>query len=73
MEVSNSMPDANIISITHHAGFSEDELELQQEYVDKLKQKGIPIYVGSHSLSGVEGVLVIISGVSLLLKLLPVL
>lgn len=54
VEVSNSMPDANIISITHHAGFrGEDELELQQEYVDKLKQKGIPIYVGSHSLSGV--------------------
>lgn len=54
VKVSNSMPDANIISITHHAGFrGEDELELEQEYVEKLKREGIPIYVGSHSLSGV--------------------
>ena len=44
VEVSNSMPDANIISITHHAGFrGEDELELQQEL--RLFSQGVKVCV----------------------------
>ncbi|NYB51306.1 MAG: hypothetical protein HVN35_01890 [Methanobacteriaceae archaeon] len=54
VKVLQSMPDAQIISITHHAGFrGGDELELQEEYVKKLEDAGVPIYIGSHSLSGV--------------------
>lgn len=54
VKVLESIPDANIISITHHAGFKgEDKLELDPGYVEKLEKAGVPIYIGSHSLSGV--------------------
>lgn len=54
VKVFESMPDAKIVSITHHAGFrGGDELELEPEYVKKLESAGVPIYIGSHSLSGV--------------------
>lgn len=54
VKVLESMSDARIVSITHHAGFKGgDDLELQQEYVEKLDNAGVPVYVGSHSLSGV--------------------
>ena len=54
VKVLENIPDANIVSITHHAGFrGGDELELNLEYTEKLENAGVPIYVGSHSLSGV--------------------
>jgi uncharacterized protein len=54
VKVLEKMPDAHIVSITHHAGFrGGDDLELEPEYVKKLEDAGVPIYIGSHSLSGV--------------------
>jgi hypothetical protein len=54
VKVLENIPDAKIVSITHHSGFrGGDDLELEQEYVKKLENAGVAIYVGSHSLSGV--------------------
>src|SRR5690606_24226367 len=54
VKVLENVPDANIVSVTHHSGFrGGDELELNSEYAEKLEKAGVPIYVGSHSLSGV--------------------
>ena len=54
VKVLENISDAKIVSITHHSGFrGGDDLELEQEYVKKLKNAGVSIYVGSHSLSGV--------------------
>jgi hypothetical protein len=54
LKLSNAIPDVKIISITHHAGFrGGDELELNPEYQEELEKRGIPVYVGTHALSGV--------------------
>ncbi|WJI09098.1 hypothetical protein FGU46_02835 [Methanobacterium sp. CWC-01] len=54
LKLANAIPDAKIISITHHAGFrGGDELELNPEYQEVLEKRGIPVYVGTHALSGV--------------------
>jgi hypothetical protein len=54
LKVASALPDANITSITHHAGFRKgDELELDPEHFKELQNKGIPVYAGTHSLSGV--------------------
>jgi uncharacterized protein len=54
LKLAKAIPDAKIISITHHAGFrGGDELEVNPEYQDELEKMGIPVYVGTHALSGV--------------------
>jgi len=46
--------DAQIVCVTHHAGFSgDDEVELEREYVSQLRKGGASILTGSHALSGV--------------------
>jgi hypothetical protein len=54
LKLANTIPDAKIISITHHAGFRDgDELELNPEFQAELEKRDIPVYVGTHALSGV--------------------
>ncbi|MGB9937652.1 MAG: pyruvate kinase alpha/beta domain-containing protein [Methanobacterium sp.] len=54
LKLRKAMPDVNIISITHHAGFKgKGELEISQEAIEELKENNITLYVGSHALSGV--------------------
>ncbi|HMK53964.1 MAG TPA: pyruvate kinase alpha/beta domain-containing protein [Methanobacteriaceae archaeon] len=54
LKLAKVLPHAKIVSVTHHAGFrGGDSLELEEKYTDKLKKRGIPVYTGSHALSGV--------------------
>lgn len=54
VKLAGSIPDAKIVNITHHAGFrGGDDLELDQKYLKKLENMGIPVYTSSHALSGV--------------------
>lgn len=54
LQISNEIKNVNIVSVTHHAGFREKgKLETDPEIAEKLEEKNIPIYVGSHALSGV--------------------
>jgi hypothetical protein len=54
LKLARAMPEANISSITHHAGFrGGDELELDPKYFQEMQERGISIYAGSHALSGV--------------------
>lgn len=54
LKLSKMLPDANIVCITHHAGFKEKgKLELDPKIKEKLARKGIKVYAGSHALSGV--------------------
>jgi hypothetical protein len=54
LKLRESMDDVDIVSITHHAGFKEKgKLEITDEYKNKLKEKDITFYTGSHALSGV--------------------
>lgn len=44
----------NIINVTHHAGFKEkNKLEINGSIIEKLEDKGIVTFAGSHALSGV--------------------
>lgn len=46
--------DVKIINVTHHAGFTgPNELDIADEMREKLNEKGITTFVGSHALSGV--------------------
>ncbi len=46
--------DAQIICVTHHAGFSgDDEVELERAYVSQLRKGGASILTATHALSGV--------------------
>lgn len=54
LKVAQAIDGANIVSLTHHAGFKGgDELEIVPEYEDKLKKMGVDVYIASHALSGV--------------------
>jgi uncharacterized protein len=54
LKLADAIPESKIISITHHAGFrGGDELELKPQYQAELEKRGIPVYVGTHALSGV--------------------
>lgn len=54
LKLREAMDDVDIVSITHHAGFKEKGmLEIAPEYENKLKEKDITFYTGSHALSGV--------------------
>ncbi len=46
--------NAEIINITHHAGFhNPNELDISEEMLDKLNENGVYTFIGSHALSGV--------------------
>ncbi len=46
--------DARIVCVSHHAGFrSGDAIELGEEHAARLRAAGVPIFVGTHALSGV--------------------
>ena len=46
--------DINIINVTHHAGFNEpNSLDISEEMIEKLEERGIPTVIASHALSGV--------------------
>lgn len=46
--------DVKIINVTHHAGFkSPNELDISEEMIEKLEERGIYTFIGSHALSGV--------------------
>lgn len=54
LKIREAIPDVNIISITHHAGFKEKgKLEITPKYKKKLEESNITLYTGSHALSGV--------------------
>lgn len=45
--------DAEIINVTHHSGFSgENELDISEEMINALEEKGINTFIGSHAFSG---------------------
>ena len=45
--------DAEIINVTHHAGFKEENaLDISDEMIDELEDKGITTLVGCHAFSG---------------------
>jgi len=46
--------DVQLVCVTHHAGFGEgDELDLVPEHAAVLRAAGVPLFVGTHALSGV--------------------
>lgn len=46
--------DINIINVTHHAGFSgPNSLDISEEMIEKLEERGISTVIASHALSGV--------------------
>lgn len=46
--------DVKIINVTHHSGFrNPNELDITDEMIEKLEDKGITTFIGSHALSGV--------------------
>ncbi|MDI9618064.1 pyruvate kinase alpha/beta domain-containing protein [Methanothermobacter sp.] len=50
----SEMVEGNIVSVTHHAGFREKgKLELEPGMKEKLIERGVSVYAGSHALSGV--------------------
>jgi uncharacterized protein len=54
LKLRDKIDDAKIVNITHHSGFKEEgKLELDPEYGEELKKRGVAVYTGSHSLSGV--------------------
>ena len=45
--------DAEIINVTHHSGFKEENtLDISEEMLDELGEKGIVTFVGCHAFSG---------------------
>lgn len=55
LELSDALgEDITIINVTHHAGFQNpNELDISQEMIEKLEERGIITLIGSHALSGV--------------------
>ncbi len=46
--------DVKIINVTHHAGFhGPNELDITEDMIQKLEEKGVHTFIGSHALSGV--------------------
>jgi len=46
--------DVKLVCVTHHAGFGEgDELDLVPEHAAVLRAAGVPLFVGTHALSGI--------------------
>ena len=45
--------DAEFINVTHHSGFKEENtLDISEEMLDELGEKGIVTFVGCHAFSG---------------------
>ena len=45
--------DAEIINVTHHSGFKEENaLDISEDMLDELGEKGIVTFVGCHAFSG---------------------
>ena len=45
--------DAEIINVTHHSGFKEENtLDISDEMLDELDEKGIVTFIGCHAFSG---------------------
>ena len=54
VKLAREIDNVQIVNVTHHAGFKGgDELEITEENRKKLDDLGVPIYAGSHALSGV--------------------
>ncbi|MGB9979106.1 pyruvate kinase alpha/beta domain-containing protein [Methanobacterium sp.] len=54
LKLKEVMDDIDIVSITHHTGFKEKgKMEITEADKNKLKEKDITFYTGSHALSGV--------------------
>ena len=54
VKLAEKINDAHIVDVTHHAGFrGGDNIEIEAEYREELEERGVEIYAGSHSLSGV--------------------
>lgn len=54
IKVDEAMDDVFIVSVTHHSGFKEPGImELTDEAEEELFNRGISVFAGSHSLSGV--------------------
>ena len=46
--------DTQIINVSHHAGCSgPNELDITDEMIDELEEKGVDTFIGSHAFSGV--------------------
>ena len=46
--------DVKLVCVSHHAGFGEgDDLDLVPEHAAVLRAAGVPLFVGTHALSGV--------------------
>ncbi|MDR1722029.1 MAG: hypothetical protein LBR24_03145 [Methanobrevibacter sp.] len=54
LKLADAIDGVTIINVSHHAGFKGDNvLEISEDQIAKLEEKGITTFVGSHSLSGV--------------------
>lgn len=54
LKLADKINDVEIINVTHHAGFhNSNELDISDEMLDKLNDKGVYTFIGSHALSGV--------------------
>jgi hypothetical protein len=54
LKLAENIENITIINVTHHAGFHEpNELDITKEMREKLEEKGVVTFVGSHALSGV--------------------
>jgi len=54
VKLAQEIDDAQIINVTHHAGFrGGDEIEISTENQELLESHGVKVYAGSHALSGV--------------------
>jgi hypothetical protein len=46
--------EVKLVCVSHHAGFGEgDELDLLPEHAAVLRAAGVPLFVGTHALSGI--------------------
>jgi hypothetical protein len=54
LKLADQLKDVTIINVTHHSGFKgANILDISDDIREKLEEKGVITYVGSHALSGV--------------------
>ncbi|MCE5214244.1 MAG: hypothetical protein LLF83_05940 [Methanobacterium sp.] len=54
VKLAQMIDDAQIVNVTHHAGFrGGDDLEITEENSKELEKKDVKMYAASHALSGV--------------------
>jgi len=50
----DTISNANIIAVTHQAGFREPgKMEIKEETIEELKQKGVKVLTTTHALAGI--------------------